>query len=103
MAGGRYRGMGNISGRRSLVMPAYLGSLLPLHWIRDFLKDNYPLLKGAARFYLDNLQKDREGYLVTNPSESFENSFKSPMEKQDGHAWELLRTCRSYVHFLKIQ
>jgi len=43
---------------------------------KKFLKDNYPLLKGATQFYLDNLQKDREGYLVTNPSESFENSYK---------------------------
>lgn len=42
----------------------------------EFLKDNYPLLKGATQFYLDNLQEDSEGYLVTNPSESFENHFK---------------------------
>jgi alpha-L-fucosidase 2 len=45
---------------------------------KNFLAENYPLLKGACRFYLDNLQKDREGYLVTNPSESFENSYNKP-------------------------
>jgi alpha-L-fucosidase 2 len=45
---------------------------------KKFLADNYPLLKGATQFYLDNLQNDREGYLVTNPSESFENQYIKP-------------------------
>lgn len=45
---------------------------------RNFLKTYYPVLKEAALFYLDNLQTDRDGYLVTNPSESFENSFRKP-------------------------
>ncbi len=45
---------------------------------KKFLMDNYPLLKGATQFYLDNLQKDRKGYLVTNPSESFENQYIKP-------------------------
>ena len=45
---------------------------------KEFLKENYPLLKGATQFYLDNLQKDHEGYLVTNPSESFENQYIKP-------------------------
>lgn len=35
-------------------------------------------MKGAAQFYLDNLQRDEDGFLVTNPSESFENHFKKP-------------------------
>jgi alpha-L-fucosidase 2 len=26
-------------------------------------------------FYVDNLQEDAQGYLVTNPSESFENHY----------------------------
>ena len=43
-----------------------------------FLKENYPLLKGAVQFYLDNLQQDKAGLLVTNPSESFENTFLKP-------------------------
>lgn len=44
----------------------------------EFLRANYPLLEGAVRFYLDNLQKDKEGYWVTNPSESFENTYIKP-------------------------
>lgn len=45
---------------------------------KEFLQKNYPVLKNAALFYIDNLQKDKEGYLVTNPSESFENGFVKP-------------------------
>lgn len=44
----------------------------------SFLRENYPILKNASLFYLDNLQKDKEGFLVTNPSESFENGFVKP-------------------------
>ena len=44
----------------------------------DFLRKNYDLLKSASLFYLDNLKKDKEGYFVTNPSESFENGFIKP-------------------------
>lgn len=44
----------------------------------NFLNANYDLLKNASLFYLDNLQKDNEGYLVTIPSESFENGFIKP-------------------------
>ena len=45
---------------------------------KEFLNENYNILKGAALFYIDNLQRDKEGYLVTNPSESFENTFTKP-------------------------
>lgn len=45
---------------------------------KEFLRENYPILKEASLFYMDNLQKDKEGYLVTNPSESFENGFVKP-------------------------
>lgn len=44
----------------------------------DFLRDHYDLLKSASLFYLDNLQTDRDGYLVTSPSESFENGYIKP-------------------------
>lgn len=44
----------------------------------DFLRNHYDLLKNASLFYLDNLQTDRNGYLVTNPSESFENWYVKP-------------------------
>jgi alpha-L-fucosidase 2 len=45
---------------------------------KSYLEEIYPVLKGAAEFYIDNLQRDQDGYLVTNPSESFENHFKKP-------------------------
>lgn len=44
----------------------------------DFLKKNFDLLRDASLFYVDCLQPDKEGYLVTNPSESFENYYKDP-------------------------
>lgn len=41
-----------------------------------FLKNYaYPLMKGAAMFCLDWLVKDKQGYLVTSPSTSPENSY----------------------------
>lgn len=45
---------------------------------KEFLKENYPVLREATRFYLDYLQEDKDGYLVNNPSESFENTFVKP-------------------------
>ena len=45
---------------------------------RAFLEEMYPVMKGAARFYIDNLQVDKDGFYVTNPSESFENTFRQP-------------------------
>lgn len=44
----------------------------------DFLRNHYDLLKSASLFYLDNLQTDRDRYLVTSPSESFENGYIKP-------------------------
>lgn len=42
-----------------------------------FLREKaYPLMKGAAEFVLDFLVESPEGYLVTNPSHSPENSFR---------------------------
>lgn len=41
-----------------------------------FLKETaYPLMKGAALFYLDWLVEDKDGYLVASPSNSPENDF----------------------------
>ncbi|MFC3097488.1 glycoside hydrolase family 95 protein [Alteraurantiacibacter palmitatis] len=40
---------------------------------RAFLAEVYPILAGAAQFFLDTLQQGPEGYLVTNPSLSPEN------------------------------
>ncbi len=43
---------------------------------KKFLKEKaYPLMKGAAEFCLDFLIEDKDGYLVTAPSFSPENSF----------------------------
>jgi len=44
-----------------------------------FLRERaYPLMKGAALFILGFLVESPEGYLVTNPSHSPENSFRDP-------------------------
>ncbi|MCW3089557.1 MAG: hypothetical protein JWP81_626 [Ferruginibacter sp.] len=43
---------------------------------KKFLKEKaYPLMKGAAQFCIDFLVEDKNGYLVTAPSFSPENSF----------------------------
>jgi alpha-L-fucosidase 2 len=45
---------------------------------RAFLRDRaYPLLRGAAEFCLDSLVKDGSGHLVTAPSTSPENRFRT--------------------------
>lgn len=42
---------------------------------KKYLKEVYPIIKGAAEFALDWLQEDNNGYLVTMPSTSPENRF----------------------------
>lgn len=50
---------------------------------REFLeKTAYPIMKGAAQFYLDFLIEDKDGNLVTCPSTSPENTFLTPDGKQ---------------------
>jgi len=44
-------------------------------WLRDYA---WPLMKGAARFCLDFMVSDPRAYLVTAPSTSPENKFKTP-------------------------
>ncbi|MBS0030538.1 glycoside hydrolase family 95 protein [Chitinophaga sp. 22321] len=41
----------------------------------NYLKRIYPILKGAAEFYLATMITDNEGHLVTSPSTSPENNF----------------------------
>ena len=42
---------------------------------RDFLRWAYPILKGSAEFYLDNLvEEPKHKWLVTGPSNSPENA-----------------------------
>jgi alpha-L-fucosidase 2 len=48
-------------------------------WLRDTA---YPLMKGAAEFAMDWLVEGPDGYLVTAPSTSPENLYKTP----DGYA-----------------
>ncbi len=46
---------------------------------KDILREYYPVLKGAAEFFIDFLCEDpRTGYLVTAPSNSPENSYFDP-------------------------
>ncbi|MBX3053144.1 MAG: glycoside hydrolase family 95 protein [Caldilineaceae bacterium] len=40
----------------------------------EHLSNSYPILKGAAEFFLDFLVTDRDGYLMTSPSLSPEHS-----------------------------
>jgi len=48
-----------------------------------FLREKaYPLIKGAAQFVLGFLVESPEGYLVTNPSHSPENSFRDQSNGQ---------------------
>ena len=47
-----------------------------------FLKEAYPIMKGAALFTFDWLVKDKDGYLVTAPSTSPENVFYYDSTKQ---------------------
>jgi alpha-L-fucosidase 2 len=54
---------------------AWLATLIWDHYLftgdLDFLRSNYPVLKGAAQFFLTTLGTEpRLGYLVTNPSNS---------------------------------
>lgn len=57
---------------------AWLTNQLYEHYLfsqdEEFLKEIYPLMKGAAQFFVDFLIEDPQGkYLVTNPSTSPEN------------------------------
>jgi alpha-L-fucosidase 2 len=58
---------------------AWLSQHLWYHYLyngnEEFLEEIYPVLTGAARFYLDVLQEEPEhGWLVVNPSMSPENT-----------------------------
>lgn len=46
---------------------------------QDYLRWAYPIMKGSAQFYLDMLvEEPRHGWLVTAPSNSPENAFRTP-------------------------
>ena len=48
----------------------------------DFLRQAYPVMKSAAEFTLDWLVEDENGYLVTAPSTTPENSFRDSAGKE---------------------
>lgn len=50
---------------------------------KAFLREYYPVLKGAAEFCLDWMTEDKEGHLITSPATSPENKFIAP----DGKAY----------------
>ncbi|MDP4226248.1 MAG: glycoside hydrolase family 95 protein [Bacteroidota bacterium] len=58
---------------------AWLSTHLWEHYLftqdKQFLKDQYDVMKGAAQFCLDWLVEDKEGKLITSPSTSPENKF----------------------------
>ncbi|MEG0463816.1 glycoside hydrolase family 95 protein [Bacteroides sp.] len=50
---------------------------------KEYLEAIYPILKGAAEFFLSTMIKEKKhGWLVTAPSSSPENSFKMPGTNQ---------------------
>jgi alpha-L-fucosidase 2 len=60
---------------------AWLCAHLYQHYLytldKDYLKDVYPVMKGAALFFVDMLTEDpRSNYLVTAPTTSPENAFR---------------------------
>ena len=62
---------------------AWLTNMLYEHFLftqdKEYLKEIYPLMKGAVQFFMDFLIEDPDGkYLVTNPSTSPENPPKGP-------------------------
>jgi alpha-L-fucosidase 2 len=44
---------------------------------REYLKQYYPVLRGSAEFYLSILVPDADGKLITSPSVSPENTFRT--------------------------
>lgn len=61
---------------------AWLASHIWQHYLyskdMDFLREYYPVLKGASEFCLDWLVEDADGNLITSPSTSPENCFIAP-------------------------
>ena len=78
---------GGVGWAMNVTAGAWMATQLWAHY--DFTQDKewlrsqgYPLIKETARFFVDYMVKDpRTGYLVTGPSISPENSFKTA----DGH------------------
>lgn len=62
--------------------PAWLCQHIWDHYLftgdRQFLREYLPVMEGAAEFYLSTMQKTSDGYWVTNPAVSFENTYVKP-------------------------
>lgn len=80
---------------------------------RTFLRERaWPVMRGAAEFYLAWLIEDKDGYLVTAPSTSPENSFYLPDGRQASVttgatmdlsiAWDLFTNCLEAARVLGI-
>ncbi len=61
---------------------AWLSTHLWEHYLytqdETFLRDNYPIIKGASLFCLEWLVEDKRGFLITSPSTSPENLYLTP-------------------------
>ncbi|MEO7911809.1 MAG: glycoside hydrolase family 95 protein [Roseiflexaceae bacterium] len=79
----------------------------------DFLRDSaYPIMQGAAEFCLDWLIDDGQGQLVTAPSTSPENKFRTPNGQAAGISmastmdmqiiWDLFSNCIAATELLDI-
>ena len=74
---------------------------------RDFLRNTaFPVTEKSARFLLDFLVEDKEGYLVTAPSTSPENQFVTP----DGKAcvcyasgMDMSIIHENFIHLIKMR
>ena len=66
----------------------------------EFLREIYPILKGAAVFYKDVLQEEpKNHWLVINPSMSPENGHPAAQALQRGPQWEI-RLCMMFFLIL---
>lgn len=92
-------GQTNPVGNRGMGDPTWANWYMGSPWVSQHLfehyrftgdkryleKEAYPIMKGAALFCLDWLIEDKNGYLVTAPATSPENSFIA----EDGHSYSV--------------
>lgn len=80
---------------------AWLAAHIWQHYLftkdEQFLREYYPVLKGAAEFCLEWLIEDADGNLITSPSTSPENNFISP----DGKAIATSAGCYADLGILR--
>ena len=73
----------------------------------DFLRETaFPVTEKSARFLLDFLTEDKEGYLVTAPSTSPENQFVTPEGKASvsyASAMDMSIIRENFIHLIKMR